>query len=63
MFSRGIHSVLKKGELALFELLEGLELVKRGELFFSGGEGSEDFLKVIFNCWSNITQDKKISIM
>ena len=50
-----IFNVGKKGGHVLFEFLGGGVSKKRG-VVFSGGP--EDFLKVIFNCWSNITDEK-----
>ena len=52
-----ICNVGKKERLVLFEFLGGGG-VKRGEWIFSG-QGAKDFLKVFFNCWSNITEYKK----
>ena len=50
-----IFSILaKKGGLAISKFL-GEDWVKRREWIFSEGERAEDFLKVIFNWWSNIT--------
>ena len=54
--SRGAEKNLmlaKREGLALLEFIFREEWVKRGEWIFS--LGPEDFLKVICNCWSNIT--------
>ena len=51
----------KRGRLALFKLFEFLGASEwKGESgFFQGGGETDDFLKVIFNCWSNIKYNKK----
>ena len=48
-----ILMLAKREGLALLEFIFREEWVKRGEWIFS--VGPEDFLKVICNCWSNIT--------
>ena len=48
-----ILMLAKREGLALLEFIFREEWVKRGEWIFS--LGPEDFLKVIYNCWSNIT--------
>ena len=46
-----IFIVGKKWGICTVWIFKG-EWVKRGSAFF---QGAEDFLKAIFNCWSNIT--------
>ena len=52
--AKNFSILAKKGGLAISEFL-GEDWVKRREWIFSEGERAEDFLKVVFNWWSNIT--------
>ena len=45
----------QKGRTCTFWIFRGEEWPKRG---FFRGRAPEDFLKVIFNCWSSITSKK-----